>query len=224
MKKREILRSVMAADARKIRETCEKLDPQAFEEAVAVIRKARNRYIMGMGKSAVLASYFYSQLRLVFDNVRLVSEEHMRGLLEQLFYINEKDVVVAIDFPPYSVEEVKLLEFASRRKAKIVTVTDDVLSPVNLYASCKLTAVCDRTAIGDSLVAPMSLLNMLVASVSMNRRKKVLAHLETLESICEDYHLSHSSDDAAQEEIEIWGMDGRELRQRFQKRQGEKHE
>lgn len=213
----------MAADARKIKETYARLDEESFEMAVRTIRRARTRYIVGVGKCSPLSSYLAAQLHLVYDQVRLLTLDSARGLIEQLLYVGEKDVVIAIDFPDYSMGTVKAVEFASGRKAKIITVTDDALAPVNLYASCKLTAVCDRTAIGDSLVAPMSLLNMLVASVSMNRRKRVVSNLESLETIYEDYHLNLPPKEG-EEEIQVWGLYQDEIKRQLTSMEGEKHE
>lgn len=222
MKKKEVLKSVMASDARKIKETYEMLDETAFQLAVNTIRRARNRYIIGVQKCAPLASYLAAQMNLVFDNVRLAALDSAQGLLEQLVHIGEKDVLIAIDFPRYSIGTVKAVEFASERKAKIITVTDDPLAPVNLYASCKLVAASDRTAIADSLVAPMSLLNVLVVAASMNRRSKVVDTLETLEGIYKDYQLNLSQPE--EEQVQIYGISPAQWREKIQEGRNPVHE
>ena len=59
-------------------------------------------------------------------------------IFEQLIRINEHDVIIGISFPRYSMRTLKALEFASNRKAKVITLTDSVHSPMNLYSSCNL--------------------------------------------------------------------------------------
>ena len=85
-------------------------------------------------------------------------------IFEQLIRIGEEDVIIGISFPRYSMRTLKALEFASNRKAKVITLTDSVNSPMNLYSSCNLIAKSDMASIVDSLVAPLSVINALVVA------------------------------------------------------------
>ena len=66
----------------------------------------------------------------------------------------------------------KALEFASNRKAKVITLTDSVHSPMNLYSSCNLIARSDMASIVDSLVAPLSVINALVVALCMKKAER----------------------------------------------------
>ena len=70
----------------------------------------------------------------------------------------------------------KALEFASNRKAKVITLTDSIHSPMNLYSSCNLIARSDMASIVDSLVAPLSVVNALVVALCMKNRRKSYLH------------------------------------------------
>ena len=83
----------------------------------------------------------------------------------------------------------KALEFASNRKAKVITLTDSVHSPMNLYSSCNLIARSDMASIVDSLVAPLSVINSLIVALCMKKQKEVVATLETLEEIWGEYQV-----------------------------------
>ena len=83
----------------------------------------------------------------------------------------------------------KALEFASNRKAKVITLTDSVHSPMNLYSSCNLIARSDMASIVDSLVAPLSVINALVVALCMKKQKEVIQTLETLEDIWDEYQV-----------------------------------
>lgn len=52
--------------------------------------------------------------------------------------VNEKDVVIGISFPRYSMRTLKAMEFANDRKARVISITDSIYSPMNLYSSCNL--------------------------------------------------------------------------------------
>ena len=66
------------------------------------------------------------------------------------------------------------MEFANNRNAKVITLTDSVRSPINLYSSCNLIARSDMASIVDSLVAPLSVVNALVVALCMRRQKEVV--------------------------------------------------
>ena len=77
-------------------------------------------------------------------------------LFEQMIRVSDEDVVIGISFPRYSMRTLKAMEFANDRNAKVITITDSVHSPMNLYSSCNLLARSDMVSIVDSLVAPLS--------------------------------------------------------------------
>ena len=72
----------------------------------------------------------------------------------------------------------KAMEFANNRQARVISITDSVHSPMNMYSSCNLFARSDMASIVDSLVAPMSLINALIVSIclknSVNELKKCM--------------------------------------------------
>ena len=51
----------------------------------------------------------------------------------------------------------------------MITLTDSVHSPMNLYSSCNLIARSDMASIVDSLVAPLSVINALVVALCMKK-------------------------------------------------------
>ena len=96
----------------------------------------------------------------------------------------------------------KAREFASNRKAKVITLTDSVNSPMNLYSSCNLIAKSDMASIVDSLVAPLSVINALVVALCMKKQDDVIETLETLEDIWDEYQV-YSRDELEPVEDEV---------------------
>ena len=118
-----------------------------------------------------------------------VSTNSSSEIFEQLIRIGEDDVIIGISFPRYSMRTLKALEFASSRKAKVITLTDSIHSPMNLYSSCNLIARSDMASIVDSLVAPLSVVNALVVALCMKKQDEVITRLETLEKIWDEYQV-----------------------------------
>lgn len=193
----EILASVLQSDIEKIKLTLANMDQNAFELAVNTILHAKRIYVVGIRSCAPLANFLSFYLNLIFDNVTSVHTNSSSEIFEQLIRIGEDDVIIGISFPRYSMRTLKALEFASNRKAKVITLTDSVHSPMTLYSSCNLIARSDMASIVDSLVAPLSVVNALVVALCMKKQKDVIATLETLERIWDEYQV-YSSDELNQ--------------------------
>lgn len=190
----EILETVLQSDIEKIKLTLVGIEQEAFDLAVETMLKAKRIYIVGIRSCAPLANFLGFYLNLIFDNVTLVNTNSASEIFEQLIRISEEDVIIGISFPRYSMRTLKALEFASNRKAKVITLTDSIHSPMNLYSSCNLIARSDMASIVDSLVAPLSVVNALVVALCMKKQTEVISTLGTLEEIWDEYQV-YSSDE-----------------------------
>ena len=83
----------------------------------------------------------------------------------------------------------KAMEFANNRNARVITITDSIHSPMNLYSSCNLIARSDMASIVDSLVAPLSVINALIVALCMRRQKEVVYTLKTMEQLWKEYQV-----------------------------------
>ena len=205
----EILDTVLRADIEKIKLTMENIDHNAFELAVETILEAKSIYIVGIRSCAPLASFFFFFFNLLFDNVHLMHTNSSSELFEQMIHISKDDVIIGISFPRYSMRTLKALEFANNRNAKVITLTDSIHSPMNLYSSCNLIARSDMASIVDSLVAPLSVINALVVALCMRKQREVTATLEDLEKIWDEYQVYNNDEInlADGKEIEIRNPD-----------------
>ncbi|HJA42572.1 MurR/RpiR family transcriptional regulator [Lachnoclostridium sp. An118] len=200
----EILASVLQSDIEKIKLTMESIDHEAFELAVETILKARKVYVVGIRSCAPLASFLSFYLNLLCEDVTAVSTNSASEIFEQLLRIGEEDVIIGISFPRYSMRTLKALEFASNRKAKVITLTDSIHSPMNLYSSCNLIARSDMASIVDSLVAPLSVVNALVVALCMKKQKEVVSTLEMLEEIWDEYQVYSGDElDKVSDKVEL---------------------
>lgn len=200
--KSTILDDILKSDIDKIDDTIKTIDRDAFKNAVSTILKAKRIYVIGIRSCAPLAEFLHFYLNLICDNVVLVSTNSSSELLEQMIHINEKDVVIGISFPRYSMRTLKALEFASNRKAKVITLTNSVHSPINLYSSCNLIAKSEMVSVVDSLVAPLSVINALISALYIKKKDDVLKNLEMLDQVWDDYQV-HGNDELNYVEDEI---------------------
>ena len=165
LSKAQVLETVMISDAEKIRLTLQSISTEAFEEAVESIMNAGKIYIVGIRSCMPLASFLGFYLNIMFRDVTVVTTNSASEVFEQMIHINERDVAIGISFPRYSMRTLKAMEFANDRNAKVISITDDKHSPLNLYSSCNLLARSEMATVVDSLVAPMSVINALIVSL-----------------------------------------------------------
>ena len=110
-------------------------------------------------------------------------------IFEQILRISKDDVLIGISFPRYSKRTVKAMQYAKARGADVVAITDSLRSPLNQYATHKLTARGDMVSFVDSLVAPLSLINALIVAVSMKKNKEISETFQNLENIWDEYEV-----------------------------------
>lgn len=194
MTQAKVLECIMTADAKKIADTLLDIDTAAFENAVDSIMDAETIYVVGVRSCSALADFLSFYLNLMFHHVVNVSTSNTSELFEQMLRVGEKDVVIGISFPRYSMRTLKAMEFANNRMAKVITITDSRHSPISLYSSCNLYAKSSMVSIADSLVAPLSLINALIVSLSVKKKDTVIHNLEELEKIWDDYQI-YTSDE-----------------------------
>lgn len=192
--KETILKEVINTDIRNLEQTLEQIDEQTFQSAVDMIAKARKVYIVGVRNCAPLAEVLWSGLHMVLEQAVLVRTNSSSDLFEQMIHVGEKDVVIGISFPRYSVRTLKALEFANNRSAKVITITDCMNSPINLYSSCNLTAKSQLVSVVDSFVAPLSLVNALIAALCMKKKNKVMETMEEMYRVWDEYQVYGSDD------------------------------
>ena len=177
----DILSMVMQSDMEKIRMTMEQADRQSFYDSVQAIIGAKRLYVLGIRSSSSLSGFLSFYFRLVFDNVIHVDEG--TTVYEQIGRIGENDVIIGISFPRYSQRTVKALRFARSQGATVIAITDSAESAVAKTAHHLLLAQSDMASFVDSLVAPLSMINALLVSVSRQRSEEVAKTLENLEKI-----------------------------------------
>lgn len=190
-----VLKSVLGSDSDKIKETRETIDEDAFNRAVDLILNAKKVYIIGIRSCEPLASFLAYYMNLVRDNVIQIHTSNTSEIFEQLFRIDEDDVIIGISFPRYSRSILKALEFADNRRVRVITLTDSVNSPMNMYSSCNLIAKTDMASVVDSLVAPLSVINALIVSLCLKKQEDVTKTLSLFEEIWDEYQVYEENDD-----------------------------
>ncbi|WP_426349376.1 MurR/RpiR family transcriptional regulator [Alloiococcus sp. CFN-8] len=182
------LKGVLKADIENIRATLEKINHTSFQEVVEEILRAKRIYIIGLRSSTALAEFLGFYLNVVLDNVKVVAYG-ISDIFEQMFNVGENDLVIGIGFPRYAIKTIQALEFAQKKGAKVVAITDSSISPLAGNADYTLIAQSNMASFVDSLVAPLSVINALIVAVGIKEKDKIASTFNSLENIWEEYQI-----------------------------------
>jgi len=190
----KILEATMTADAEMIRRTLEQVSGKKIDAIVEAINQAERIYIQGARSCAVLANFLALYLNVLHPGVVCANAFSAGQACEQLMHINERDMCIAISFPRYSKHTVTALRFARGRGACAVAITDAPHSPIAQLSQHALFAACDAVGFVDSLAAPLSLVNALLAACARSQGDKLYGALNGLEDIWAQHEVYENRD------------------------------
>lgn len=183
----DILSMVLKSDIEKIFSTLNEIDKNQFDGAVEALLGAEHIYITGVRSAAALASFTGFYFNLLFDNVKLINTTGADDIFEQLLRAGKNDVVLGMSFPRYSKNTLEAMKYAASCGAKVIGITDNIKSPIVKYSDYCLIARSDMDSFVDSLVAPLSVLNALIAAIGMKKKKETVETFRQLEGIWAEY-------------------------------------
>ena len=189
-----LLDAVLQADVENITKTLAEIDRDEFNAAVNAIVNARRIYLVGVRSAATLTNFLGFYFNLIFPDVRMVGTISISEIFEQIIDISDRDVLIAASFPRYSKRTLKAMHYAADKNAQVVAITDSAVSPLKKYAKYMLCARSDMVSFADSLVAPFSLANALIAAISMRKNDEISETLRRLESIWDEYEVYEKFD------------------------------
>ncbi|HKL09973.1 MAG TPA: MurR/RpiR family transcriptional regulator, partial [Clostridia bacterium] len=184
----DTVKKVMDSDIQNIRKTMEELDNDVLERVTHEILNAKRVYILGLRSSAVLAEYLGFYLNFILKDVHVVKAQY-NDVYEQLININSEDVVIALSFPRYSRKTYESVRLLRRQGCKIISITDSQFSPLASISEMTLFAKNNVTSFVDSLVAPMSLINLLIVSISLQEKELLTETFRKLENVWDEFNI-----------------------------------
>jgi DNA-binding MurR/RpiR family transcriptional regulator len=140
------------------------------------ILRSRRTYALGAGISYSVAHSFWYVAHMAFDHVVLVPGVSTLPL-DDISQIGSKDVLLAITFHPYRTDVVSAFEYAKRRKARLISVTDSRASPITIGAHHSFIVAVDSPQFYISLVAAQSLIEAIIAFMVAEAKPDAVANI-----------------------------------------------
>jgi DNA-binding MurR/RpiR family transcriptional regulator len=182
------LKKIMTSDIDNVRRTMDLIDEEVIQRIADEIHDARKIYILGLRSSSILANYLGFYLNFILDAVHIVPAG-ANDMFDNLININERDVLITFSFPRYSKRTYDVVEFARKQGATLIGITDSNTSPLAPLVKYCLIAKYNMNTFIDSLVAPMSLVNLLIIAISIREKGHIEDTFNRLEKIWNEYNI-----------------------------------
>lgn len=149
-----------------VRAAAQTAQGSALTEIATRLAGARVVYVMGFGLSAhlagILSLHLQPHCRQVVNVVEFGGNEVAAG---RLMNVGEGDVVIALSFPRYASDAVRLLSYAHERGAWTAALTDSMAAPLARAADQCLVAAALHPVLSSSMVAALLLIEALAATL-----------------------------------------------------------
>ena len=181
----DIYETIFENSVRNILKAREEIPASKLEEVVDTLDTARRIFVVGLRRSHSIAFLLYYNLGRIRDNIILVDSAYgMRydGILE----IGDRDAVIVISFFRYARETMEITKFAQKRKANIVAITDNPVSPVGQLADISLCTGYWSPFFFGSHASTLVIVECIVGGLSLRRRKKYVNSLKKIEDTLRD--------------------------------------
>lgn len=172
-------------DIKNIQTTMQQLNPEDFERAATYILEADRIYIIANRSALSLGTFLHYYLNIMFGKSELVHTTE--AAFDQIYNVNEKDVILGISYARYTKSTLDAVSYAAEKNAKIIALTDHFSSPITAYANIALFASSNMKSFLDSFVAPLSVINTLIAYIGNKKEINMKERLENFEQLWDRY-------------------------------------
>jgi len=160
------------------------LKKEDFARAVEMIYQAEKIFIIGLLGSTALAQYFAYNLRKLRPDVILIQHGDGEDFIK-LRLAGPSSVVIIITFPRYPRLAVEFAALARRQEAKIIALTNNVLSPIAPFCDVGFYIDTQVTSFMDPFGAPITMIHALIAEFSQSDMALTKRRLKEYEEIAE---------------------------------------
>ena len=168
-------------DLKNLQEFLGALNLKRIEAAAEMIYEARTIYFIGLQDSALVIDFLLLHMRRMGFQVISITEGGLENV-EKLGAVGERDLLIACSFPRYSKTTYNAIQFARRKGARVISITDSELSVIGVKSDIAFAVATDNTGFFNSHIVTLELCNILLLKLLEKDREFVYRNLkETIE-------------------------------------------
>lgn len=169
--RRELLSEFIEGNSLALQNLAQTVSDDELSSAVRLIGPADNVYVVGFRRAFAVSSYLAYSLQQT--GKRTVFVNGVGGMArQQMQTITPRDLLIAVSYQPYAEETVNAVEVAAGRGAKVLSISDSLVSPIAKPADVILQVRESEIRAFRSLSASMCLAQALVIGFAFEASRK----------------------------------------------------
>lgn len=161
------------------------INEDILREIVREVINTEDMIVIATRASAPIAIYAEYIFNRIGKKTRKITSGGTENF-DSIGTIERNTLVLAFGFARYPKETVRALNFFKKRNFKIISITDNSMSPLVHFSNLVLTVPYESVSFTDSYAVPISIINILVILLSQYDKEKTLKHLNEFENIAKD--------------------------------------
>ena len=185
---KDIISEYFYKEMENLRQTAIFLDRGEMRGVVDAMKRSKKIYIIGNKMNSYFAEYLSDRLQYLFNNVQVITQNSMHDILEKMIHVGSKDLVIGIDFIPYSDTTENALKYSRGTGATVIAFTDIKSTGYGKYCDHVLLAKCERDEFAVSVNAPFCLINALITVLAVECEDVLADNLSALKNACKAFN------------------------------------
>lgn len=169
-------------DVARLNRLLDVLAPDVLAQALDLLVRARRVWIVGYRNGCMTAFYTSALLSQVRHDVSLLNELSGREA-EFLADLNDKDLLLAVDFRRRTSRLPRIVAAARSTGARVLLLTDTPLSALAGQAAAILHCPSQTEQVFDSYVSAVSLMNYLATAMAARTPRQTHARMSRIEQL-----------------------------------------
>lgn len=157
---------------------------EKLKQTVELLSSAEHIYTCGPRGSFAIAYYLGHHLNRIFRNCDILNDSERIG--DTLIRIKPGDVMMIVNQPRYAKRMFKAAQLAKKAGAKLIVITDNILSPYCKISDVFFTVPNQSGDFHNSLLSAMMLAEILITSMMVYNREKAKEKLSQMEPLFKD--------------------------------------
>lgn len=172
---------VFHTDINNIERTANSLSTSQLDAALNEIIQASRILVVGCGLSAAPALFLAHSLKVIGFDARVAVDGGLSAALD-VAQLSPDTLLIAIDLWRYVRSTVEAVHRARHQGARVITITDSIVSPLAQTGDYAFEVATDGLAHSLSPTAAISLLNVLIAALSYRVPEQVMESLRRVDA------------------------------------------
>lgn len=163
-----------------IHKLVESIHQEDLKQVIHYFNSAKTVFVAGAQSTESVAQYFGYHLSIISNNVRIITRAD-GDAVNILKEVDRRSVVFLISLVRYPRSLVNIGLWAKKKGAKVVVITDNILSPFNDIGDVLLIVPTTFISFLYTNATLIALINSIIVEFGSKRKRRVIEHLKRWE-------------------------------------------